>query len=116
KHRAVTTVEVEQRGNNLRLYNSRRIRLYEDVREIEALVDELCRHRVYVERWLPKAGIDGNTFDLRIVVIAQRAMHAVVRLGRHPMTNLNLLGGRGNLEQVRQRIGSAGWAAIQRTC
>ena len=32
------------------------------------------------------------------------------------MTNLNLLGGRGNLEIVMQRIGSAGWATIQRTC
>ena len=115
-HRAVTTVEIEKHGNSLRLYNSRRLRLYQDVSEIEALVDELCRHRVYVERWLPKAGIDGRTFDLRIVVIARRAMHAVVRLGRHPMTNLNLLGGRGNLERVRQRIGNAGWGAIQRTC
>lgn len=116
KHRATTTVEVQKRGDELHLYNSRRIRLYQDVHEIEQLVDELCRHRVYVEQWLPKAGIDGRTFDLRMVVIAGRAMHAVVRLGRHPMTNLNLLGGRGNLEQVLQRIGSAGWTAIQRTC
>ena len=116
KHRGATTVEVEKRGDNLRLYNSRRIRVYRDDSEIGQLVDELCRHRVYVEEWLPKAGIDGRTFDLRIVVIARRAMHSVVRLGRHPMTNLNLLGGRGNLEQVSQRIGSVGWAAIQRTC
>jgi glutathione synthase/RimK-type ligase-like ATP-grasp enzyme len=116
KHRATTTVEVEKHGNELRLYNSRRIRVYQDVSDIRQLVDELCRHRVYVEPWLPKAGIDGRTFDLRIVVIAGRAMHSVVRLGRHPMTNLNLLGGRGNLEEVLQRIGSVGWAKIQRTC
>ncbi len=116
EHRAITTVDVVKQGNKLHLYNSRRIRLYRDVNEIGELVDELCRHRVYVERWLPKAGINGSTFDLRVVVIARRAMHSVVRLGRHPMTNLNLLGGRGNLEQVLQRIGSAGWAAIQRTC
>jgi glutathione synthase/RimK-type ligase-like ATP-grasp enzyme len=116
KHRATTTVEVQKQGNELHLYNSRRIRLYQDVDEIAALVDELCRHRVYVERWLPKAGIDGRTFDLRVVVIGRRAMHSVVRLGRHPMTNLNLLGGRGSLEQVSQKIGSVGWAGIQRTC
>lgn len=116
KHRATTTVEVKKHGKELHLYNSRRIRLYQDVSEIEELIDELCRHRVYVEQWLPKAGIDGGTFDLRIVVIARRATHSVVRLGRHPMTNLNLLGGRGNLEQVLDRIGSDGWAAIQRTC
>ena len=116
KHRATTTVEVVKHADKLYLYNSRRIRVYEDVVEIGRLVDELCRHRVYVEQWLPKAGIEGRTFDLRIVVIAGKAMHAVVRLGRHPMTNLNLLGGRGNLEHVMQRIGSAGWAGIQRTC
>lgn len=116
EHRATTTVEVQKQGDKLHLYNTRRIRLYQDVDEIEALVNELCRHRVYVERWLPKAGIDGRTFDLRVVVIARQAMHTVVRLGRHPMTNLNLLGGRGNLEQVLQKIGSVGWTAIQRTC
>jgi hypothetical protein len=116
KHRATTTVEVKKHGGKLHLYNSRRIHVYEDVGEIGQLVDELCRHRVYVERWLPKAGIDGRTFDLRVVVIAGRARHSVVRLGRHPMTNLNLLGGRGNLEEVLQRIGNAGWVAIQRTC
>ena len=114
KHQATTTVEVEKSGN--KFYNTRSIRVCRDVGEIAQLVDELCRHRVYVEQWLPKAGIDGRTFDLRIVVIARQAMHTVVRLGRHPMTNLNLLGGRGNLDQVLQRIGSAGWAAIQRTC
>lgn len=116
KHRATTTVEVEKSGDKLRLYNSRRIRLYQSESEIRQLVDELCRHRVYVEQWLPKAGIDGRTFDLRIVVIAGRAAHTVVRLGRHPMTNLNLLGGRGNLEHVLDRIGSCGWANMQRTC
>ncbi|HET8780938.1 MAG TPA: STM4014 family protein [Pyrinomonadaceae bacterium] len=116
RHRATTTVEMKKHDDEVRLYNSRRIRVYEDVNEIEQLVDELCRHRVYVEQWLPKAGIDGRTFDLRIVVIGGRAMHSVVRLGKYPMTNLNLLGGRGNLEQVMQRIGSVGWSAIQRTC
>lgn len=116
RHRATTTVDVEKCGNKLRLYNSRRIRLYQDLSEIAQLVDELCRHRVYVEQWLPKAGIDGRSFDLRIVVIARRATHTVVRLGWHPMTNLNLLGGRGNLEQVLQRIGSVEWAKVQRTC
>jgi hypothetical protein len=116
KHLATTTVEVEKHGSKLHLFNSRRIRCSQDAGEIGQLVDELCRHRVYVEQWLPKAGIDNRTFDLRVVVIAGRAMHAVVRLGRHPMTNLNLLGGRGDLELVKQRIGSAGWTAIQRTC
>jgi hypothetical protein len=80
------------------------------------LVEALCRHRVYVEQWLPKAGIADRTFDLRIVVIAGRARHTVVRLSRHPMTNLHLLGGRGSLEQLLERMGDAAWAAMRRTC
>ena len=116
KHQATTTVEAVSRGNELCLYNSRRIRIYRDVREIEPLIDALCRHRVYVEEWLPKAGIAGGTFDLRIVVIGSRAMHTVVRLNRHPITNLHLLGGRGSLDEVVQRMGDVSWEAARQTC
>ena len=115
KHQALTTVEMVSQGNNLCLYNSRRIRVHREIREIEALVDALCRHRVYAEQWLPKAGIDGKTFDLRVVVIAGRARHTVVRLSRHPITNLQLLGGRGSVDRVRERIGKT-WETIQLTC
>jgi hypothetical protein len=116
KHQATTTVEAVSHGSELHLYNSRRIRIYREVREIEALVDTLCRHHAYVEQWLPKAGITGRTFDLRVVVVAGRAKHTVVRLSRHPMTNLHLLGGRGSLNQVLERMGETAWALARRTC
>lgn len=116
RHKAITTVEMVLQGNDLRLYNSRRIRVYRELPEIEALVDALCCHRAYAEQWLPKAGIDGRTFDLRVVVIAGRARHTVVRLGRHPLTNLHLLGGRGSLDRVKERIGKAAWEATRHTC
>ena len=44
---------------------------------------------------MPKAGLAGHVFDLRVVVIAGRARHAVVRMSRGPMTNLHLLNRRG---------------------
>jgi len=116
KHQAITTVEVVSQGNELLLYNSRRVRVHTDVREIVKLVDELCHHKMFVEQWLPKAGIGGKTFDLRIVVIARQARHTVVRLSRHPLTNLHLLGGRGSLEQVLERMEDCAWAEARRTC
>jgi len=112
----MTSVEVVGQGKDLRLYNSRRVRVCREVSQIAALVDALCRHRVYVEEWLPKAGIAGQTFDLRVVVIGRRAMHTVVRLSRHPMTNLHLLGGRGDPDQVLMRMGNTAWTGVRHTC
>ena len=34
------------------------------------MVDSLCRERAQAERWVPKAGLPGGTFDLRVVAIA----------------------------------------------
>lgn len=115
KHQATTTIEAVSRGNELHLYNSRRIRVYRELREIVALIDALCRHRVYVEEWLPKAGLGERVFDLRVVVIGCRAMHSVVRLNRRPITNLHLLGGRGSLDAVVERMGKASWLTVRQT-
>lgn len=61
-----------------------------------------------MERWLPKAMSGGRAADLRVVVVAGRATHAVVRTSRHPMTNLHLGGARGDLDAVRTAIRAAG--------
>src|SRR5262245_12151275 len=116
RHQATTTVETLRRDGELCLYNSRRIRVYRDWREIAELIGALCRHRVHVEQWLPKAGFDNRTFDLRVVVIAGRARHTVARLSRSPMTNLHLLNDRGDLNAIREGIGQARWDAAMRNC
>lgn len=116
QHQATTTVELVPMGERLHLYNSRRIRTYRDQREIAALINALCRHHVHVEQWLPKAGIDNQTFDLRIVVIAGQVRHVVVRMSRSPMTNLHLLNQRGDSDLLRRRMGPEAWEAICHTC
>jgi len=113
---ATTTVELVQAGGELQLYNSRRLRTYRDTREIARLIDGLCHHCVHVEQWLPKAGIDERTCDLRVVVIAGRIRHVVVRLSRGPMTNLHLLNARGSFEAVLARMGLEAWASACQTC
>jgi len=116
QHQAITTVEMVRSGGELRLYNSRRIHVYESAAQIAELIDALCHHRVHVEEWIPKAGLADRTCDLRIVTIAGRARHIVARLSRSPMTNLHLLNERGDVSAVRARAGQQRWDAAMRTC
>jgi glutathione synthase/RimK-type ligase-like ATP-grasp enzyme len=115
-HSATTTVEVVQASGELRLYNSLRPHTYRSQQEIAQIVDVLCQHRVHVEEWVPKAGIAGKTFDLRVLVIGGKAQHTVVRTSRGPMTNLHLGNARGDLEPVRVRMGESHWQAARNTC
>jgi glutathione synthase/RimK-type ligase-like ATP-grasp enzyme len=113
---AITTVEVVRESGEVRLYNSRVIRRIEDVREIADLVDALTREGVHVERWVPKGGIEGQVFDLRVVVIAGRAGHVVARMGPGPMTNLHLGNRRGDPAVIRARMAEGAWEAAMATC
>ncbi|MFI9105373.1 STM4014 family protein [Streptomyces fildesensis] len=109
--RATTSVE---RTTDGRLFNSLRVRRYEDEREVAALVDALAGDGLQVERWLPKAAQHGRAADLRVVVVDGRATHAVVRTSRSPMTNLHLGGARGDLDAARAATEAAGlgWETV----
>jgi hypothetical protein len=69
-----------------------------------------------VEAWVPKAGVGGKTFDLRVVGVCGEPRFWVVRTSRTPITNLHLLNGRGEVEAVRGRMGVAGWEGLVETC
>lgn len=104
--RATTSVERTADGG---LHNSLRIRRYTDEAEISAIVDTLAPDGLHIERWLPKASLGDRSADLRVVVVAGRATHAVVRTSRSPLTNLHLGGARGDLAAVRALAGDR-WA------
>ncbi|WP_329042046.1 STM4014 family protein [Streptomyces sp. NBC_00178] len=113
--RAATSVERDAAG---RLFNSLRVRRCTTEGEVAALIDALAPDGLHIERWLPKASQRGRVADLRVVVVAGRATHAVVRTSRHPMTNLHLGGARGDLGQVRTSVEAAGgsWGAALAVC
>ncbi|MEU1884836.1 STM4014 family protein [Micromonospora sp. WMMD987] len=110
--RAVTPIEATPDG----LFNSLRLRSYDDEATVAALVDRLAPQGLHVERWLPKAGLADRVVDLRVVVVAGRPTHVVVRAARGPMTNLHLGNARGDLEALRAAAGPQSWAAAMRTC
>ncbi|MER6102721.1 STM4014 family protein [Streptomyces sp. NPDC001832] len=113
--RATTSVERDTSG---RLFNSLRVRRCTTEREVAAIVDALAPDGLHIERWLPKAAQRGRAADLRVVVVAGRATHAVVRTSRSPMTNLHLGGERGSLDDVRAAVEAAGgsWADALAVC
>ncbi|WP_405605095.1 STM4014 family protein [Streptomyces sp. NBC_01410] len=113
--RATTSVERDSEG---RVFNSLRVRRCRTEGEVAAIVDALAPDGLHVERWLPKASQRGRAADLRVVVVAGRATHAVVRTSRSPMTNLHLGGARGDLDEVRAAVEAAGgsWAGALDVC
>ncbi|MFJ3233921.1 STM4014 family protein [Streptomyces sp. NPDC086787] len=115
RFRATTSVELAPDGS---LYNSLRVRRYESEHVVAAIVDALAPDGLHLERWLPKASQDGRAADLRVVVVAGRATHAVVRTSRRPMTNLHLGGRRGDLDAARRSFEAAGtrWADVLGVC
>ena len=52
----------------------------------------------------------------RVVVIGGRAIHAVARVGRCPMTNLHLRSRRADPELVRSRMTPGAWNQVLRSC
>ncbi|MEU6356087.1 STM4014 family protein [Streptomyces sp. NPDC047072] len=109
--RATTSVEVAADGH---LHNSLKVRRYEREQDIAAIVDALAPDGLHLERWVPKASQEGRAADLRVVVVAGRATHAVVRTSRTPLTNLHLGGARGDLDTTRRDVAAAGarWADL----
>ncbi|MCI4066926.1 STM4014 family protein [Micromonospora sp. R77] len=110
--RAVTTIETTPDG----MFNSLRLRDYADEAEVAAIVDRLAPDGLHVERWLPKAGLGDRVVDLRVVVVAGRPTHAVVRAARGPLTNLHLGNARGDLAALRAAAGPEAWSAAMETC
>jgi glutathione synthase/RimK-type ligase-like ATP-grasp enzyme len=112
---AVISAHLTVGDGEVRLHNSLRLQSLKDAAAIARLVDAVCRERALAERWFPKDSLDGRVYDLRIVVIAGRAAHLVVRTSRSPLTNLHLGNARGDPTAVRQRLGEAAWHAALRT-
>jgi hypothetical protein len=110
--RAWTTVEVTRGRDGVALFNTRRIRRLGSAAEVADVIDALAPHGVVVEGWVPKAGHGRRCFDLRVVAIAGRSRHAVVRWSETPITNLHLGCERSGADGLRAAMGEARWAAL----
>ncbi|QEL17965.1 STM4014 family protein [Limnoglobus roseus] len=113
---ATTTVELVRRDGRVLMFNSRRLRRYELPADVTDLFDTLCAEGVQVEEWLPKATFRGRGCDLRVLVIAGRDRHAVVRLSDTPITNLHLLNERADAADLRKELPAEKWEVAMSDC
>lgn len=80
---------------------------------LATVIDTVCQEQAHLEAWEPKARFQGKPFDLRVVVIAGQACHAIARLGSSPFTNLNLGGKRLDINQTDSPISKDLWQKVQ---
>ncbi len=104
--RAITSMEMIGGGQRAKFYNNLKLQVYTQPNQVATIVNFLCKAGAHIERWLPKAALGDRNFDLRMLVIAGKPMHCVVRTSRSPITNLHLGNRRGDLELLRQRMSS----------
>lgn len=92
------------------LYNSLRPRSYSGP-AARSLIRLILKEGAHVEEFIPKAEMDGQNFDLRILVVGGEPAFTVVRRSPLPITNLHLGGTRGDPARldgiVPERVGSA---------
>ncbi len=108
---ATTSAVLEDGSPAPGIRNSKQLRRLGDPEAIRATVDAVCRERALIERWFPKATLNGKVFDLRVVVIGGTPAHVAVRTSRFPITNLHLHNQRGELQSVIEALGESRWKA-----
>jgi len=83
-----------------KLFNTLRVRTYTDSLDIDFILNQLIPQGMIAEEWIPKLSLPGGYSDLRVLVVAGRARHRVLRQSFSPMTNLHLGNRRGDPDQV----------------
>jgi hypothetical protein len=106
RQQLIAPIELVREDGEVRLFNSLRVRSFTDPRDIRDIFSRLIPQGTIAEVAVNKARVDGDRFDLRVVVIDGQADHVVVRQSASPMTNLHLGNRRGTLEAVADAVGS----------
>jgi glutathione synthase/RimK-type ligase-like ATP-grasp enzyme len=77
--------------------------------ELYAVLGFLIGEGVCVQRGIRMAQIDGQNFDVRVVVIHGKPAFTIFRLNSQPMTNLHLGGRRGDFPRCRAAVPMRAW-------
>jgi hypothetical protein len=89
-------------------FSTRRLR-YLRGSDLEGVLTFLIGEGVCVQRGIRMAQIDGQNFDLRVVLIHGIPAFTIYRLSNLPMTNLHLGGRRGDPDRCRAAIPTRAW-------
>lgn len=84
--------------------------------DIAVLINQLAPWSLHVERWIPKAQLQGQSVDLRVLVIAGEPTFFVLRKSKTPITNLHLLNERDDAALLQQCMSESAWEKLLETC
>jgi hypothetical protein len=90
------------------MYSTRRLRRHGGT-DLDAVLGFLLPEGVCVQQGIRMAQIDGQNFDVRVVMIHGKPACTIFRLSNQPMTNLHLGGRRGDVRQCRAAIPTRAW-------
>lgn len=96
-------------------YSTRRLCRY-DGADLHAVLDFLLAEEACVQRGIPMAQIDGQNFDVRVVMLHGQPAFHVYRLSSQPMTNLHFGGRRGQPDACRAAIPTRAWLDAMDHC
>lgn len=96
-------------------FNTLRIQSLDAVATNRA-INYLLSEDVCVQKAIPLGTIDGEYFDVRVIVINSKVEFTVFRLSRNPITNLHLGGRRGNWQSCRDAIPNRLWLDAMSEC
>lgn len=105
KEEVFTSMELVRDGNQCRLYNTLKLKRYNDSEEIRRLLNFILDEGAIIEEWIPKETLQNKFFDIRVVVVNGKAKAILPRLSSGPITNLHLGNERGNLQQLKTMLG-----------
>ena len=84
------------------LFQQKKIRKITKEKEVETIVNAIASLETIVERWYPKATLEGNPFDFRVLWQFGQIECIICRKSVTPITNLHLNNGAIALEKVLQ--------------
>lgn len=113
RQQLIAPIEIVRDSGHVRLFNSLRVRSYTSPRDIQDIFSVLAPQGMIAEAAVNKARVDGDRFDLRVVVIGGRADHVIARQSASPITNLHLGNARASLDCVQQAVGLGRLQACQ---
>jgi hypothetical protein len=89
-------------------FNTRRLQKVSGP-DLEAVLQFILDEGAFIQEGIAMAQIDGQNFDVRVVVLHGQPAFTVFRLSGQPMTNLHLGGRRGRPEVCRPHIPTRSW-------
>lgn len=102
---ATTSVEIDNTSGSMQLFNSLKVRTYNQEADIAVIVNRVMCEGAHAEAWIPKATLNDRYFDIRVLVIAGQARHTVLRTSKGIITNLHLGNKRGSMANFESSIG-----------